>query len=163
MIKTSNYRDTVHITYSIYIITSMWSMKQWYSIDISHHIEHIHCVHLESKGYILTLNLGYFEQTVKLLINNQETSLMVQFGSRIFTADVQTCSPLVEEEAGCQRPRLGADDHHGVLFKMMCDIGLCTCLEKPSPQLWACGCKLLPERQNRGCLKGFSNLFWELE
>lgn len=65
MIKTSNYRDTVHITYSIYIITSMWSVKQWYSIDISHHTEHIYCVHLESKRKILTLNLGSLEHSVK--------------------------------------------------------------------------------------------------
>ncbi|ELK08812.1 Vascular endothelial growth factor C [Pteropus alecto] len=68
-------------------------------------------------------------------MNTSTGYLSKTFGSRIFTADVQTCSPLVEEEAGCQRPRLGADDHHGMLFKMMYDIGLCMYLEKPSPQL----------------------------
>lgn len=65
MVKSSDYRDIAQIAYSKYIITCICSVKQWRTIEISHHTEHIHCVHLESKGNILTLNLKYFDEPIK--------------------------------------------------------------------------------------------------
>lgn len=98
-------------------------------IEISQRSECIHCVHLESKANILTLNLKQFELPVKShhirceAFSITTKKLILSFGlDPEFLA--QVCYPAprssVGEAAGYQRACLWAGDNHWVLFKVLC-------------------------------------------